>query len=202
MTSPFAPECCVITPVEDCERYERCLLRNPATAGCLHVMLDTAPGDPTLAARCNSFLDAYNYDRPTWFLFCPESFEPKDSVRDALIAANRLHVYHAPVRPFFSPFSVTANAGTLFIHTELLARSTLRFDETLPFRHSLDALRQQAATLGVCVERLPVRAVDYSCRDADPELRRDRPASSCRYIRRAPEGMQWLTKMMWEIRES
>ncbi len=202
MTSPLAPECCVITPVEDRERYERCLLRNPATAGCLHVMLQTAPGDPTLAARCNAFLDAYNYERPTWFLFCREQFEPKDSVRDVLIGANRAHLYHSPARPAFAHFPTSAGGlGALFVHADLLARSTLRFDESLVFGAGLDAFCAQAAILGIPVERLALQTVDYSCRESPPPVSSSSPtASSCRY-RRPAGGMQWIIET-WHPRRS
>ena len=65
----------LISVVRDYDMYARCLAQNPfAKASTLHP-IDNRQENAPVSVQYNRFLDAYDFGRPGWFVFCHEDFE-------------------------------------------------------------------------------------------------------------------------------
>lgn len=181
MTTSSAPDCCIVTSVRDKTRYERCILRNPATEGCLMVMLNDADESLSVSSRYNIFLETYDYQRPTWFIFCHEDFEPCESLREAVATLHPMRIYgplgtrrknkdafrydrgNGVVELVSGPVPCeTLDSCCLIFHSELVLRSGIRFNERFASHRYGEALCRDAAALGIETCLIPLRFAHYS----------------------------------------
>ena len=153
--------CVFVTVARDHGMYGRLVKANPNNAGGEFVMFDNLAENLPVTVRYNSFLDGWDYSRKAWFIFVHEDYEflepagpllrdvdprciygtvgarstrPGDDVVWAL-NSNRdgsdLGLYG---RPFSGqPVVLTADCNCLMVHSDLVQKFHLRFDENLSF---------------------------------------------------------------------
>ncbi len=68
----------IISVVRDFEMYEKCVRENPFNARATFTTFDNRLENKGIPARYNEFLDAYDYSHPNWFVFCHEDWEIKE----------------------------------------------------------------------------------------------------------------------------
>lgn len=181
---------CVITPVRDPVAYEQNLAKNPHLIGCRLVMLDNTAENLPITQRYNRFLDAYDFSTPAWFIFCHEDFEPQEPVRDALIQADPASLYGTigvamrmlvgvwPRKAFLGETrwpgklrgrSVasgtpceTVDCCCLIVHSSLIQKTGLRFDETLSFDLYTEDFCIEAAKQGIVTRILALESLHHS----------------------------------------
>lgn len=153
--------CVFVTVVRDREMYGRLVANNPHNAGGEFVAFDNLAENLPITVRYNSFLDGWDFSRKAWFIFVHEDYEflepvgpllervdpgclygtvgarstrPGDDVVWAL-NSNRdgsdLGLYG---RPFAGqPAVLTVDCNCLMVHSDLVRKCHLRFDENLSF---------------------------------------------------------------------
>ena len=151
----------LISVVRNGEVYEKLVAKNPKLAAYEKHMLDNRVENLGIPTRYNQFLDGYDYTHPAWFVFCHEDFELKQDLEflnelphDALygpigtrlkgkkvVLIGRIHhsekdgsrcegVGHRVSGP---QEVLTFDCQCMIVHSDLVARLHLRFDENLPF---------------------------------------------------------------------
>ncbi len=65
----------VVSVVRDFELYERLVKNNSNYADAKFVSFDNSKENLTIPQRYNSFLNAYDYSKPDWFVFCHEDWK-------------------------------------------------------------------------------------------------------------------------------
>lgn len=96
----------IISAVRDRTMYEKCIAENPNTAECNLVYFDNAVENIPVPVHYNSFLDAFDFTCPAWFVFCHEDFEAQEPLKKVLaeFATDSLWgpigAYKKPVIPF------------------------------------------------------------------------------------------------------
>lgn len=68
----------VVTVFRDAAMYDLCVGKNRLLRTCAFAAVDNNAENLGLAVRYNAFLDAYDYSRPAWLVFCHEDFEMKE----------------------------------------------------------------------------------------------------------------------------
>ena len=74
MTDP----CILVSVVRDFCMYEKCIQGNPFVSDCTKHPIDNRPENNAISLCYNGFLDAFDYTRPAWFVFCHEDFQMKE----------------------------------------------------------------------------------------------------------------------------
>jgi len=74
----------VISVVRDFAMYGKCLADNPCLAGAERVVFDNRAKNEPIPVLYNRFLDAFDFARPAWFVFCHEDFQPLESLVSSL----------------------------------------------------------------------------------------------------------------------
>jgi len=99
----------LISVVRDYDMYRRCFVENTHAQACQSHPIDNRQEQAHVSTQYNRFLDAYDYSRPAWFVFCHEDFQLLGPLapqvckarRDCLYGPigawtkKRLHVFHS-----------------------------------------------------------------------------------------------------------
>lgn len=86
----------LITVVRDTEMYESCIQRNPFVLHYALFPIDNRVENKGIPVRYNQFLDAYDFTRPSWFVFCHEDFEFKQNI-DNLVEVLDKNTLYGPI---------------------------------------------------------------------------------------------------------
>ena len=80
-----------ISVVRDFEMYDRLVRKNEYNLnnGAEFVYFDNREENIAVSERYNSFLEAYDYKRPAWFVFCHEDWEAKEALAPKLKGLNK-----------------------------------------------------------------------------------------------------------------
>lgn len=73
--------------------YNRCIAHNPYTNVHTLYALDNRTANEYISIQYNRFLDAYDYTRPAWFIFCHEDFEMLEAPATLLKNADQKSLY-------------------------------------------------------------------------------------------------------------
>ena len=153
--------CVFVTVVRDHAMYARLVRDNPNNAGGEFVAFDNLKENLSITARYNSFLDGWDYARQAWFVFVHEDYEFLEPIAAILRDADRECIYGTCGarstwpgddvawalnsnrdgsalglygRPFREPVEVlTADCNCMIVHSSLVCKFRLRFDEQLSF---------------------------------------------------------------------
>lgn len=148
-----------VSVVRDFAMYERLVRGNPCNAAAEFVAFDNRTDNRTIPERYNSFLDGRGGDEDVWYVFVHEDFEFLEPLEKRLPSLDRNSIYgpcgaaaSVPVAgvtlnsdkdggsfrfvgaPVADGFEVaTLDCMCLIVHSSLVARYGLRFDEKLTF---------------------------------------------------------------------
>ncbi len=151
----------VISVVRDFAMYDACVKNNSFFTGAELFPFDNRTENKGVSARYNEFLDAYDYSRPDWLMFCHEDWKLLEDYRVRLSELNKETLYGSigvfvcdntstEVRgaiahsdkdgankekagyaaPTGTPVS-TFDCQCLLVHSDLIQKYHLRFDENL-----------------------------------------------------------------------
>jgi hypothetical protein len=82
-----------VSVVRDWNLYNRCLSENPYCKDWNFHVFDNNDDNKPIPERYNSFLDEYDYDKESWFVFCHEDFEPLESIYGKIHCLDRGALY-------------------------------------------------------------------------------------------------------------
>ena len=71
--------CILVSVVRDFRMYEKCVQGNPFVSDCTKHPIDNRSENNAISLCYNRFLDAFDYTRPAWFVFCHEDFQMSES---------------------------------------------------------------------------------------------------------------------------
>ena len=178
-----------ISVIRDFAMYDRLVRNNPNNAGAEFVAFDNNVENKTIPVRYNSFLNSYDYSKEAWFVFCHEDFqflEPVAPKLDSLDKGAIYGVFGAKLRvpgvglqidsnkdgsdmsfrglPVSGPTTVdTIDCACLIVHSSLVAKFSLRFDENLTYDlYTEDFGIAAKEEFGIDTKVLPIRTHHYS----------------------------------------
>lgn len=181
----------LISVVRDFSMYERLVRNNKYCGECRFEIFDNRESNLSITVRYNSFLNSYDYSKDAWFVFLHEDFEflcslhkslekldknkiygaigIKDAETGLLVGCNlnstkdgeRLRFLGIPVK---KPIKVlTADCDCMIVHSSLVNRCNLRFDERLSFDFYTEDFQMAAMEkFGVETFVFPLKARHYS----------------------------------------
>jgi hypothetical protein len=181
----------LVSVVRDFSLYGRLVSNNPNCEGCEFVSFDNRDSNLSITTRYNSFLSSYDYSKDGWFVFLHEDFEflqplhicletlDKNNIYGAigikkaeyglLIGCNlnstkdgaRLRFLGIPIK---KPTKVlTTDCDCMVVHSSLVKRCNLRFDERLSFDFYTEDFQMTAMEkFGVETFVFPLKAWHYS----------------------------------------
>lgn len=184
-------DCVYITVVRDEEMYSRLVKDNPCNRGGDFRLLDNRSENKSVTERYNAFLESWDYSKDAWFVFIHEDYEFLEplspilkraskaciygtvgmkSVRsgsDVLWALNsnrdgsRLGLYGNPIK---KPVEVlTTDCNCMIVHSSLVKKHGLRFDENLLFDFYTEDFEMNAyERFGIKTYVLPAKNHHYS----------------------------------------
>lgn len=82
-----------VSVVRDRAMYERCVLNNPYVNRHVLMAVDNSTENRGIPFRYNQVLNAYDYAKPTWFVFCHEDFEFQEDIHNKLCALDKQVLY-------------------------------------------------------------------------------------------------------------
>ena len=187
----------IISVVRDFEMYDRLVRNNPRNAGATFVCFDNNIENRTIPARYNSFLDTYDYAKESWFVFCHEDFQFLEPLAGKLDLMDKGKIY-GPIgqssalrmtgmqvnsnrdgsrkvfvgTPCRKPAKVhTLDCECLMVHSSLVARHCLRFDDNLTYDlYAEDFCANANANYGIEAMVLPIRTWHYSFGNVQPRF--------------------------------
>lgn len=178
-----------ISVVRDFAMYDRLVRNNPSNAGAEFVAFDNNVENKTIPVRYNSFLNSYDYSKEAWFVFCHEDFQFLEPVAPKLESLDKGAIYGvfgAKLRvpgvglqidsnkdgsgmsfrglPVSGPTTVdTIDCACLIVHSSLIAKFGLRFDENLTYDlYTEDFGIAAKEEFGIDTKVLPIRTHHYS----------------------------------------
>lgn len=178
-----------ISVVRDFAMYNRLVRNNPSNAGAEFVAFDNNVENKTIPVRYNSFLNSYDYSKEAWFVFCHEDFQFLEPVAPKLESLDKGAIYGvfgAKLRvpgvglqidsnkdgsdmsfrglPVSGPTTVdTIDCAGLIVHSSLVAKFGLRFDENLTYDlYTEDFGIAAKEEFGIDTKVLPIRTHHYS----------------------------------------
>ena len=183
--------CVFISVVRDFPFYERLVRGNPVNAGAKFVAFDNLAENRSITSRYNSFIDGWNFAAEAWFVFLHEDFQFLEPVGRILDTCDKNHIYGVvgprTTRPdsdilfslnsdrdggrlsfFGEPFDtpvevLTSDCNCLIVHSSLVRRLNLRFDENLLFDFYAEDFEIAARErFGIRTFVLPVRCRHWS----------------------------------------
>ncbi len=152
----------IVSVVRDFEMYGRCVGKNPHNAGAVLHPIDNCTENKGIPTRYNEFLASYDYSKPDWLVFCHEDWEIQEDWQARLDGLDKGRLY-GPIGTLvrhgrLSRLGAIVNSdkegnarqvvgtvcatGTivgvfdcqcLLVHSDLVRRHRLRFDERLSF---------------------------------------------------------------------
>ena len=169
--------------------YDRLVRNNPNNVGAKFVAFDNNVENKTIPERYNTFLDSFDYSSPDWLVFCHEDFqflEPLASKLHLMREDAVYGVFGAKLRvpgvglqidsnkdgsdmsfrgtPVAAPTAVdTVDCACMMVHSSLVARYRLRFDEKLSYDlYTEDFGIRAREGFGIETMVLPIRSHHYS----------------------------------------
>lgn len=179
----------IVSVVRDFAMYDRLVRNNPNNAGAEFLPFDNNAENKTIPVRYNSFLNSYDYSKEAWFVFCHEDFqflEPLSGKLPTLDKGVIYGVFGAKLRvpgvglqidsnkdgsdmsfrgsPVSKPTTVdTIDCACLIVHSSLVAKYGLRFDENLTYDlYTEDFGIAAQERYGIATKVLPIRSHHYS----------------------------------------
>lgn len=210
------PNMNIITVYISTEQYQRFLRDNPSVnTNILNPTCNTVNNYP-IPKRYNEFLDGYDYNKPSWFVFCHEDFEFQESIEpllqelpaDALygpIGCTRKGIFPFRHQVFLGQLTEQNRDGTgkpwqvgqpvpvltpvetfdcccLIVHSTLIEKHHLRFDEELAFDLYVEDFCAMAKVKhGIQSRILPFKATHHSGSKPTERLYRHLPYLATKY---------------------
>lgn len=157
----------IITVSKNLEMYDRLIKNNKFNQGCDFILFDNNIENIGISKRYNSMLEQYNYKNEDWFIFCHEDFEFLENWQKKLEKANKNFVYGvigtclknkkkyyygkilnsdkqgnnlAEIGIASSSHQIvdTVDCCCFIIHSSLIKKYNLRFDENLSFHKYIE----------------------------------------------------------------
>lgn len=178
-----------ICVVRDFAIYDKLVRNNPNNTGAKFVTFDNNAENKTIPVRYNSFLDSYDYSNEAWFVFCHEDFRFLEPLRSKSRLMDVANIY-GPIgqtsnlrmtgmqmnskrdgsqkafvgTPCRKPTKVsTLDCECLMVHSSLVAKYNLRFDNNLSFDlYAEDFCINANLNYGIISMVLPIRSWHYS----------------------------------------
>lgn len=193
----------LVSVVRDWAMYDTCIRGNPHCADCELVPLDNRVRNAGIGVCYNRFLDSRPADEESWYVFCHEDFELKETLGPRLESLDRnclwgpigaatevkFGFYHKWVlrgsveecrkdgsdrRRVGSvvdegSFVETFDCQCVIVHSSLVRRHRLRFDENLTFDlYAEDFCIAAKELAGILSRILPLKACHWSCGSVQP----------------------------------
>ena len=179
----------LISGVRNIDMYNRLVRNNPNNVGAEFVAYNNNADNKAIPIRYNSFLNSYDYKKEAWFVFCHEDFQFLEPLAPKLEFLNKGAVYGvfgAKLRvpgvglqidsnkdgsdmsfrgtPVSKPTTVdTIDCACLIVHSSLVAKHYLRFDEKLTYDlYTEDFCIAAMEKHGIETKVLPIRTHHYS----------------------------------------
>lgn len=83
----------VVSVVRNFDMYNRLIRNNPNWKDTVFTPLDNRIENKTIPIQYNSFLDSYDYSKPDWFVFCHEDWEIKEDITPKLETLDKNALY-------------------------------------------------------------------------------------------------------------
>lgn len=196
-------EVVIVSVARDFAMYERCVRGNPNCAGCELVPIDNRERNEGIGVGYNRFIESRPADEDTWYVFCHEDFELKESLPERLATLGRdslwgpigvatevkFGLYHkwtlrgsleeckkdgsgrrsiGTAVPAGTPVE-TFDCQCVIIHSSLVQRHHLRFDENLTFDlYAEDFCIAAKERFGIASRILPLKACHWSGGSVQP----------------------------------
>ncbi len=87
------PEVVCISVIRDPSMYTRCLANNPHVNGYRLHAIDNQADNTYISIQYNRFLDAYDFAKPAWLIFCHEDFEIQEDLSPYFEIADQSCLY-------------------------------------------------------------------------------------------------------------
>ncbi len=215
----------VISVVRDFEMYDRCVGKNPHNAGAVLYPIDNRTESKGIPTRYNEFLNSYDYSKPDWFVFCHEDWEVQEDWQARLCELDKESLY-GPVGVALKISGVTpvgqivnsdkaekrkyivgrfARTGTLvdtfdcqcfLVHSDLIRKYDLRFDEKLSFDlYAEDFCVNAKERHGVNARIVQLKCQHYSFGNMQPRF-----YEGMKYLKRKYEGSSVVYASAADIR--
>lgn len=181
----------VISVVRDFEIYNRFVKNNKFYEGATFVAFDNLKENKTIPERYNSFLETYDYSKPDWFVFCHEDWQLKSSFvfpetnaiygpigigygcnilfnQDLVGQIANSHRDGTSCEFMGKKCDVITEVGTIdcqciIVHSSLIEKYSLRFDENLSFDlYAEDFCINAREKFGIPTKILPLECQHYS----------------------------------------
>lgn len=149
----------LISVVRDFDLYQKLIQTNPFTQDATCTPLDNSRENKHISVRYNEFLNTYDYTQADWFIFCHEDWELKEDLSARLAHLDKGQLYGCigrmnvkklgqitqsdkNGRDHVEQVGIYCNELTqamcfdcqcLIVHSELINKHQLRFDENLSF---------------------------------------------------------------------
>ena len=152
----------IISVVRDFEMYNRLVKDNPFNKGAEFICFNNNEENLSISKRYNSFLNGYDYDNEDWFVFCHEDWEVKENLQSRLNEIDKDCLYgpigvnwrysvkeaigcithcnkdganeeKAGLENYNLKQASTFDCQCLIVHSSLVKKYGLRFDENLTF---------------------------------------------------------------------
>jgi len=85
-----------ISVVRDFDLFNTCIRDNNFFANTHHVVIDNRSDNQGIPARYNTFLEQFDYSRPSWLIFVHEDFELLEDIRPKLSSLDK-HALYGPI---------------------------------------------------------------------------------------------------------
>ena len=82
-----------ISVVRDFALYDRLVRNNPWNRDAEFVCFDNTKENIGISERYNSFIGSYDYNSPSWFVFCHEDWEAKENISAKVTGQTRKNLY-------------------------------------------------------------------------------------------------------------
>ena len=201
-----ADRCILVSVVRDFALYRSCLAENPCLSDCEKVAYDNREENMPIPVRYNRFLDSLSSQTPpAWLVFCHEDFEPQEPL-SPLLGTLDPDCLWGPVGAYRQSFGGlgrqrivgslaaaqkkvprgftvdTFDCCCLIVHTSLIEKFHLRFDEELAFDLYVEDFCASAKTrYGIPSKILPFKAVHHSDSKPTGRLYRHLPYLQAKY---------------------
>jgi hypothetical protein len=103
----------LISVVRDYDMYRHCFAENPYANACVLHPIDNRQEGAHVSIQYNRFLDAYDFSKPAWLVFCHEDFELRAPLAPLLQNARKDALY--------GPIGAWTEKRLLFFHLWRLA---------------------------------------------------------------------------------
>lgn len=178
----------IVTAVRDFQLYDRLVRKNPSNGKAKFYPIDNTVLNRGIPTRYNEFLENYDYGGDEWIVFCHEDWEAMEDLEQILSTLDKGSL-HGPIGinskkiigriyqchrdgSCLQPIGHACKAGTivgtfdcqcLIVHSSLVQRHHLRFDEHLKFDLYVEEFCINCSeTYGIASRIVPVKCCHHS----------------------------------------